>query len=367
MDVDLWNEHFARYAFASRLSRHKRVLDVGCGTAYGAAELARAAASVVGLDISGEAVGYARTHYSLPNLCFLQGSCTAIPVRPGAFDLVVAFEVIEHVKDWTECLLEIRRVLAPAGQAIISTPNSRYYSASRGATGPNPYHEHEFTFEEFSGALKQVFPYVSLFLQNHIEGFVFQPVMTFSAAEARVESGGGGPDESHFFVAVCALAPQTGAPTYVYLPRAANILRERELHIERLSQELATKNNWIAQLTEERQKLLDLLRKQKEELEERNRWAEELNGQLEEAGARIRKLQDELQAATRWAQETDRRLAECVNLFEEAEKTVKERTEWALKLQQQVDGLEAELNRIRASRWVRLGRAFGVGPEVRGA
>ena len=40
---DLWAEHIARYAFAARLSDGARVLDIGCGTGYGTAELAQRA------------------------------------------------------------------------------------------------------------------------------------------------------------------------------------------------------------------------------------------------------------------------------------------------------------------------------------
>ena len=43
VDIDLLNEHMARYTFAARLARGKRVLDAGCGAGYGSAELARAA------------------------------------------------------------------------------------------------------------------------------------------------------------------------------------------------------------------------------------------------------------------------------------------------------------------------------------
>jgi predicted O-methyltransferase YrrM len=43
VDVDLLNEHMARYTFAVRLARGKRVLDAGCGAGYGSAELARVA------------------------------------------------------------------------------------------------------------------------------------------------------------------------------------------------------------------------------------------------------------------------------------------------------------------------------------
>ncbi|MEI9974184.1 MAG: hypothetical protein WDO73_20315 [Ignavibacteriota bacterium] len=37
VDVDLLNEHLARYTFAARLARGKRVLDAGCGAGYGSA------------------------------------------------------------------------------------------------------------------------------------------------------------------------------------------------------------------------------------------------------------------------------------------------------------------------------------------
>src|SRR5882672_5108986 len=73
VDADLLNEHFARYAFASRLSHRKRVLDAGCGSGYGSAELARAAADVLGVDSSPDAIAFARSKYAAPNLRFEEG------------------------------------------------------------------------------------------------------------------------------------------------------------------------------------------------------------------------------------------------------------------------------------------------------
>lgn len=375
VDTDLWNEHVARYAFAARLCSGKRVLDAGCGSGYGAAELARTASAVVGVDLSQEAVEYAQLHYPLPNLSLLRADCIALPFADGSFDVVVAFEVIEHLQEWLVFLSELRRLIAPGGRAILSTPNRCYYLDSRGSTGPNPYHTHEFTFAEFHEELSKVFPSVSIYLQNHVEGFVFQPVKTFSAADARVESGGGDPEDSHFFVAICSDTPVSRTPTFVYLPRAANILREREQHIEKL-------HNEVARLSEEQRSLLGLFRRQTDELEERNRWAQKLDSELEAAGGRIRELQDELQALARgyeakvaeieeenrrktdWAHHLDSELARCVDLLHEAESTVKERTAWALGLQSEIDSLRAHLGLIRASRWVRLGRALRVGPEM---
>src|SRR5208282_2506133 len=78
VNVDLLNEHMARYTFAARLARGKRVLDAGCGAGYGSAELAQAALWVVGVDVAAEAIDFARAHYPLDNLSFEQGSCTAL-------------------------------------------------------------------------------------------------------------------------------------------------------------------------------------------------------------------------------------------------------------------------------------------------
>jgi len=407
VDVDLLNEHMARYTFAARLARGKRVLDAGCGAGYGAAELAHTAASVTGMDVAQEAVEFARANYRLPNLGFERGSCTALPHPDASFDLVVAFEVIEHLEQWKEFLLEVRRVMAPGAQFIVSTPNKSYYTESRGEEGANPFHVHEFEFEEFRRELKSIFPHVSMFLENHVEGVTFQPSEAGNTVEVRVDAGEPAPDESHFFVAVCAHRPQVGNPTFVYVPRAGNVLRERERHIALLEGELAKKNEWleqvqhdIAEFDREHQKLLGMFRDQKEALERSNEWAEQMSAELHEARARIEDAQDELaveqdaarrmaegyeakvagleqdvRTKTQWAKdveaalkaEVDKQTAElvkAVDALHRTEKELAERTDWALQLQEEARRLQEQVTLYQGSRWVKLGRKVGLGPVV---
>ena len=392
VDPDLLNEHLARYAFAARLARGKRVLDAGCGAGYGSAELVKSALSVVGVDAAADATTYAREHYRLPNLHFEQASCSGLPHRDATFDLVVAFEVIEHLPDWREFLQEARRVLTPTGHFIVSTPNKLYYQQSRVRVGPNPFHAHEFEFGEFRNELSSIFPYISLFLENHVEGVVFRPVEAGDTAEVRVDGGEAPPAESHFFVAVCAHRPQTGNPTFVYIPTAANVLRERETHIALLEGELHQKDDWLEQAKGELVALDQEHRKLTAELEESNRWAESLNHELEARGARILDLQKEQEsvhavvqayeakiaeleeqsrAKTKWGGQLDsqladkmRELAQCIEYLHQAEKTVEERTRWAQGLQANVEQLRGQLSLLEASRWVRLGRSVGLGPEL---
>jgi SAM-dependent methyltransferase len=337
VDVDLFNEHMARYTFAARLARGKRVLDAGCGAGYGSAELAQAADSVVGVDRAAEAVELARASYGLPNLRFEQASCEALPHPGGSFDLVVAFEVIEHLDHWREFLLEARRVLAPAGQIVISTPNKLYYTESRGPTGANPFHVHEFDFEEFQSELQAVFPYVSMYLENHVEGVTFQPHEAGQTVEVRVDAGEPAPDESHFFVAVCAHRRQLGNPTYVYVPRAANVLRERERHIGLLEGELATKDEWLDKAQQDLAEFDRLSRQQKEELERSNRWAGELNQELEERRARIVELQEEFARE----QESARKV------IEGQEEELKRSNQWAEALNRELEERRARITELQ--------------------
>jgi SAM-dependent methyltransferase len=390
VDVDLWNEHRARYLFAARLGGRKRILDLGCGTGYGTAELAASARCVVGVDRSAEAIAYANGHYHRRNTRFVISTAEDLPLANAAFDLVVAFELIEHLPECEALLGEVKRVLAPKGQFIVSTPNRAFYAESRRLSGPNPYHAHEFDFAEFRKALASYFPFVSLFLQNHSSGVVFYPVEGDSTAEVRVDRQAVSSDESNFFVAVCALTPQLGAPTFVHIPTAANVLRERSEHIRLLEEELRAKNTWLEAARKEHQELVDRFRRLEQEIEERNRWADSLNKELSEARADIDRLNTELaersdsyeakiselerenETHIRWARDTNKKLdekiqelAHCVDVLHQTEKTVEERTVWAQTLSARVERLELLLGLVEGSRWFKLGRAFGLGPELR--
>jgi ubiquinone/menaquinone biosynthesis C-methylase UbiE len=379
---DLWSEHVARYAFARRYALGKRVLDAGCGTGYGSAELAQSAGAVTGLDIAPDAIEYARASYPLPGLRFIESSCAAVPFPADSFDLVIAFEVIEHLPDFRAFLDESARVLTREGLFIVSSPNKRYYAETRAETGPNPFHEHEFEAEELVRELERVFPNVRLLLQNRVESFAFHPAVSFWPAEARIDGGGGNAEDAHFFIALCSRGQLPEAKSFVYVPKAANMLRERELHVEALERQLAD-------VKADREALLDLFRRQTKELEERNKWAQQLDADLKTAGELIAALQNEAaelaagyqaqvlrmeqedQVKTEWARKASaeleakcQELAHCVGLLDTAEATVRERTVWAQTAEAQRAELAAQFEMIRASRWVKMGRTVGLGPDL---
>ncbi|MEJ7670694.1 MAG: class I SAM-dependent methyltransferase [Casimicrobiaceae bacterium] len=162
----IWYEHWHRYAEAAHLARGKRVLDAASGEGYGSFLLADGARFVVGIDISSEAVTHARARYARPNLVFTQASVTQLPLRDASIDLVISFETVEHLSKQREMLAEFRRVLAPDGVLVISSPNRPVYNEE--AAVENHFHVKELDRAEFSTLLDPLFPWQAWFGQRVI-------------------------------------------------------------------------------------------------------------------------------------------------------------------------------------------------------
>jgi SAM-dependent methyltransferase len=348
---ELWAEHIARYALAARFAKDRRVLDMGCGTGYGTADLASVASSAVGVDLAPEAIAYAVDHF--PGARFLECSASAVPFPPASFDLVTAFEVIEHLTDWRALLVEAQRVLEPHGLLIVSTPNKRYYAETRAKSGPNPFHEHEFEFAEFRTALGEFFPHVQILFQDRVEAFAFYDGTPKSQTEADLARSSGDPETANFFIGVCSCAPLPQLSTFLYVPRAANLLREREEHVRLLEQELAQVRTWLEETTSDR-----------------NRLQKQFDIEQARALQIITELNEETRRKTDWALDIDQRLAakgaelaETVRLLDLAEATVIDRTDWARRLDTQLKETAAQLEMVRQSRWLKFGRQLGLGPK----
>lgn len=99
----------------------ERALDLGCGEGSFTAELLRAGARVVGADIAQAALDRARAHHPELELRKLKLD-GPLPFADNEFSLVWASEVIEHVADTARWLSEVRRVLAPQGRLLLTTP-----------------------------------------------------------------------------------------------------------------------------------------------------------------------------------------------------------------------------------------------------
>jgi SAM-dependent methyltransferase len=148
--VDL-ARHEAAYEIAKRRTQAGRVLDLGCGSGYGAAGLAAGAALVVALDRVPPDPASRRSRAR-----FVRADLGSLPLAPRAFELIASFQVIEHLVDPGPYLDAIARCLAPGGTAILTTPNLLT------SDGVNPYHVHEYTAGELAALLRTRFADVEI-------------------------------------------------------------------------------------------------------------------------------------------------------------------------------------------------------------
>ena len=149
--VDL-ARHRAPYLYAlSCADSSKRLLDLGCGSGYGTAELADSLPRVVGLDRIAPDSANLRD-----NIDWVRADLRGNPLVSDSFHLIISFQVIEHLEDPHVYLESIYRLLAPGGMAIITTPNVHTSDKI------NPFHVHEYEAEELRACLAPYFDAVEM-------------------------------------------------------------------------------------------------------------------------------------------------------------------------------------------------------------
>lgn len=276
-------EHLVRYWWAAQLAEGRRVLDAGCGTAYGTRMLAEAgAASVTGVDRAASVLEAARP--SCPeNAELVPGDLRELPFAARSFDLVVCFEVIEHLEEPEAALKELERVVTSDGVLLLSSPNRDVYEPG------NPHHLHEYTPREMQAALERYFAHVELRRQANLIASAVMP------ADVAAHDGLNPVGDAR--LAKCVSVP-AGSETYTIA-----LASHAPLPPDRTTTAVATGTTeirkWLA-LYDEQQRAVEertrLLRRLEDEAVEVRRAREELlDG--ERAHARAGRLEEELRLA----------------------------------------------------------------------
>ena len=196
-------EHWHRYLIVRNYVAEKRVLDVASGEGYGSHLLSKAAASVVGADISADAVAHASSRYANENLRYVAADCTQIPELDASFDVIVSFETIEHMTKHEAFLREVDRLLAPAGIFIISSPNRPEYSDKTGYK--NEFHVKELDRAELKTLLDPHFPAQAWFAQRAAFHSMVWPLETAATSAAALTAEGDTAfPEPLYFLVFCA-------------------------------------------------------------------------------------------------------------------------------------------------------------------
>jgi SAM-dependent methyltransferase len=226
-------EHQARYRWACALAASRTVLDAGCGVGWGTKLLLDAgAAAATGLDLSEQALESARDR-TAGRATLVRGDLQQMPFEDDSFGLVVCFEAIEHVEEPGTALDELRRVLAPGGVLLISSPNRGVYPDG------NPFHLNEYSSEELEDALRARFAHVDVYRQQTHVGSLLADEATFAledpattvAADLR-KSVGGGPGDELYTVAAASDQPLPELPSLAVLTDAAEVRHWSEALVE---------------------------------------------------------------------------------------------------------------------------------------
>jgi 2-polyprenyl-3-methyl-5-hydroxy-6-metoxy-1,4-benzoquinol methylase len=131
------------------------VLEVGCGEGRGLHLMIPKSASFTAIDKIGPVIEGLRTRY--PQASFLSMNIPPFEgIADHAFDTVISFQVIEHIRNDSLFLKEIHRVLRPGGIALITTPN-RKMSLTR-----NPWHIREYLPDELRTLAASIFKSVEV-------------------------------------------------------------------------------------------------------------------------------------------------------------------------------------------------------------
>lgn len=106
---------------SGRLRSRCRILEIGSGKGRLLKALRERGHEVQGIEVNAEMIAESRRLYG--DLPLRQVASHELPFESGTFDLVLSFDVFEHIPDSDAHLAEVRRVLTPRGHYLLQTPN----------------------------------------------------------------------------------------------------------------------------------------------------------------------------------------------------------------------------------------------------
>jgi len=156
--------HFMAYKYVKKFVRGKSVLEIGCGTGYGANYLSQFVSNITAIDISKKYVIYCHTKHKKEKMTFLRASGLDIPLKDNSIDVAMSFQVIEHIepKKVRGYLSEIKRVLRDGGVFVASTPNKKLRLLPFQKPW-NPEHKKEYGYNDLKKTLSNVFEEVKVY------------------------------------------------------------------------------------------------------------------------------------------------------------------------------------------------------------
>jgi len=132
-----------------------KVLEVGCGEGYGIDIYYNNSITLTVVDKSKTTTSTIKKKH--PEIKVVQQKVPPFAsFEDHSFDTILAFQVIEHIKNDHLFLSELNRILKPGGTLYLTTPNINKTIA------PNPWHFREYSFEELKKLIENYFNNLSI-------------------------------------------------------------------------------------------------------------------------------------------------------------------------------------------------------------
>ena len=160
-------EHLGRYIFAKDIisdyfgRNGSKVLDLGCGNGYGTSILAEVTSRCLAVDINNEALQEGKKQYQSSEISYRNidlnkpGNNIAKIWGEKNFEVVVSFEVLEHLVDPKRIVREIYNLIGEQGYFIVSVPNEKFESLDSNGNPKNPFHIQAFNLDRLKELMQE--------------------------------------------------------------------------------------------------------------------------------------------------------------------------------------------------------------------
>ncbi|MFA5793899.1 MAG: glycosyltransferase [Candidatus Brocadiia bacterium] len=343
--ADTHYEHLHRYGFAGEFVKDKKVLDVGCGEGYGSFFLAQTAKSVIGIDIDKAAINHALKKYRQENLKFKIGDVRDIPLKgKNLFDVIVCYEVLEHIKEQAKLLKEVKRLLKDDGLFIVSTPNKPVYSNKRNYR--NSFHKKELDINEFSGLMKKYFKNASFLGQRIFPSSNIWDLkgsyrdwqeLSLKSSGKELKYASVKRKEPFYFIAVASNGKVDIKYNSYLVDTSFRLFAEKDNLISSQNSQIEELSKWGKSLDEQIKQYEKRIVELQNEVQKIGKWGKSLESEGEEKDTLLAAQQVEIEKLGKWGQELDAG-------SKERDKLLVERQAEIEKLSNHSIQLDAELN-----------------------
>jgi len=146
---------------SSSLPDNKTVLEIGCGNGTGTKLINKyfSPTEIHAVDLDGRMIDLAKKRNDAKNTFFEVGDVGNLWFENNHFDAIFDFGAMHHIPNWKDCLAELKRVLKPGGELLISDSSIETFETFTGRIMKqilrHPY-DKMFQEEEFTSYLKTI-------------------------------------------------------------------------------------------------------------------------------------------------------------------------------------------------------------------